>query len=527
MKLKEDRRRQWAEFRFGVIAPLVCRRLDDAERRQLKKEILNQVFITPDERTKQIAERTLREWVARYETYGFDGLVQLARRDKGTCRALSVEILNQAYMLREELPTRSVRGIIAHLRANNIDISKIAKTTLNRYLNNMGVPKEKVKGEKGTFQRWQKEHANDLWQCDSSGGVWLSNPANPKEYKQTRLISFIDDASRVITHAEFYWDEQLPSLIDCFRKALLKRGKPRRLLCDNAFIYHSNILRSSSSQLGIELGFCAAYSPESKGKVERSYGTAKSRFYEEAKHAGLRSLDELNKFWFAWLTREYHHAEHSALNMTPIERWRQDEEAGFIQQVSTEQIRRALMVRETRKVHIRTGTIRLNNRCYQLKPESAGQKVEVLYEANKTCGTVEIWKEGKMIEIAKEVVPGADIDFRRKRVRQKENKHVTFASSRNYKQALMAGHENEAPIDVREYLAQPEFIALAARLIGRDFKEEEIDYLSYFFFENSPMTGHRVEVLIGQALSAKGNKLHLRSYCEHLKEGLRQQRRQS
>jgi ethanolamine ammonia-lyase small subunit len=132
-----------------------------------------------------------------------------------------------------------------------------------------------------------------------------------------------------------------------------------------------------------------------------------------------------------------------------------------------------------------------------------------------------------MIEIAKEVVPGADIDFRRKRVRQKENKHVTFASSRNYKQALMAGHENEAPIDVREYLAQPEFIALAARLIGRDFKEEEIDYLSYFFFENSPMTGHRVEVLIGQALSAKGNKLHLRSYCEHLKEGLRQQRRQS
>ena len=522
---KEDRRRQWAEFRFGVISPLVCRRLDNAERRQLKREILNQVFITPDEKTKRIAERTLREWIVRYGTYGFEGLVQLARRDKGKCRAIAAEVLNQAYLLRQELPSRSVRGILAHLRAGDIDVSKIAKTTLNRYLNNMGAPKEKVKEEKGTFQRWQKEHANDLWQCDSSGGVWLPNPANPKEYKQTRLISFIDDATRVITHAEFYWDEQLPSLIDCFRKGLLKRGKPRRLLCDNAFIYHSKVLRSASFELGMELSFCAAYSPESKGKVERSYGTVKSRFYEEAKHAGVRSLDELNKFWFAWLTREYHHAEHSALKMTPIERWRQDEEAGFVQWVSTEQIRRALMIRDTRKVHIRTGTIRLNNRCYQLKPESAGQKVEVLYEANKPCEPVEIWKDGKLIEIAREIVPGANIDFSRRRKRQKENEYLTFGSARDYKLALMAAHQNETPVDVSEYMAQPEFVALAARLLDRDFKEEERDYLSCFFFENSPMTGHRVEVLIGQAVSAKGNKLHLRSYCEHLKEGLRQQRR--
>jgi putative transposase len=522
---EEDRRRQWAEFRFGVISPLVCRRLDDGERRQLKKEILNQVFITPDERTKRIAERTLREWIVRYSTYGFDGLVKLARRDRGKCTAISAEVLNQAYLLRQELPTRSIRSILAHLRAGNIDINKISKTTLNRYLNNMGAQKEKVKGEKGTYQRWQKEHANDLWQCDSSGGVWLPNPANPKEYKQTRLISFIDDATRVITHAEFYWDEQLPSLIDCFRKGLLKRGKPRRLLCDNAFIYHSKALRGAGAELGIELSFCAAYYPEGKGKIEKSYGTVKSRFYEEAKHAGLRSLEELNKFWFAWLTREYHHAEHSALNMTPIERWRQDEETGFIQRISTEQIRRALMVRETRKVHIRTGTIRLNNRCYQLKPESAGQKVEVLYEANKACEAVEIWKGGKLIEVAKEVVPGANIDFSRKRQRPKENKHLTLASSRDYKLALIAGHQSEAPVAAGEYMAEPEFIAVVARLLERDFKEEETGYLSCFFFENAPMTGNRVEVLIGQAVSAKGNKLHLRSYCEHLKEGLKQQRR--
>jgi hypothetical protein len=522
------KRSEWAQFRFGVIAPLVCRRLDDAQTRQLKKEILTQTFVTPDQKEKRVAERTLREWIARYRLYGFEGLLRIKRSDSGDCTAIPAELVSQAYALRKELPTRSIKGVLAHLRAKNVDISKIAKTTLNRYLNVLGAKKEKVTGEKGVFQRWQKERANDLWQADTSAGVWLPNPVNPKEYKQTRLISFIDDATRVCPHAEFYFDEQLPSLIDCFRKALLKRGKARALLCDNAFIYHSRAMKAACAQLGIESKFCKPYDPPGKGKIEKSYGTVKAGFYKEAEHAGLRTLDELNKFWFAWLTREYHHAEHSALNkMTPIQRWKQDEDGGFIQRVSAEDIRRALMLRETRSTHIRTGTIRLNNRCYQLSPEFAGQKVEVLYEANKRCDTVEIWQDGKLVQVAKEVIPGAHIDFTRMRQKKKENSHATLASSRDYRLALVAAHQSESPqVEgfASEYLAEPEFLALTARLLLHQLTEEEQSYLSRFFFENAPMTGKRTELLLSQAVNAKGTKLHLRSYCEHIRQGLNQQR---
>jgi transposase InsO family protein len=526
---ESNRRKEWAQFRFGVIAPLVCRRLEDAERRQLKKEILSQTFVTPDEKERRIADRTLREWITRYRLYGFDGLLRLKRSDSGVHRAISAEIVNQAYVLRKELPTRSIKGILAHFRAKDIDVRAIAKTTLNRYLNTLGAKKEKVQGQKGVFQRWQKEHANDLWQADTSAGIWLPNPSNPKEYKQTRLISFIDDATRVCPHAEFYWDEQLPSLIDCFRKALLKRGKPRALLADNAFIYHSKAMRLACDQLGIENKFCKAYDPPGKGKVEKSYGTVKASFYKEAERAGLRSLDELNKFWFAWLTREYHHAEHSALNkMTPIERWKQDEDSSFIKRVTAEDIRRALMLRETRSVHIRTGTIRLNNRSYQVSPEFAGQKVEVLYEGNKRCDTVEIWLDGKMVESAKEVIPGANIDFTRKRQKPVENKHVVIASARDYRLALVSAHQNESPIVEgglsSEYLCESEFQDLMARLLARRLTEEDRAYLSSFFFENAPMVGQRAELLLSQVVNAKGPNLHLRSYCSHLKQGLNQQR---
>ena len=526
---EKDNRNEWAQFRFGVIAPLVCRRLDEAERRQLKKDILNQTYVTPDGQEKPVADRTLREWISRYRLYGFDGLFRLKRSDSGVHTAISAEIINQAYVLRKEMPTRSIKGILAHFRARGVDVGGVAKTTLNRHLNTLGAKKEKsTGGQKGVFQRWQKEHANDLWQADTSAGIWLPNPTNPKEFKQTRLISFIDDATRVCPHAEFYFDEQLPSLIDCFRKAMLKRGKPGILLADNAFIYHSKAMRLACAQLKIEPKFCKAYDPPGKGKVEKSYGYYKSSFYKEAEKAGLRSLDDLNKFWFAWLTREYHHAEHSELKMTPIQRWKQDEDNGFIKRVTAEDIRRALMLRETRSVHIRTGTIRLNNRSYQLSPEFAGRKVVVMSEANKPCDTVEIWLDGKMVELAKEVVPGADIDFTRKREKKVENKHATIASAREYRLALVASHQSETPIPVcnggDEYMAEPEFLALLERLLAREFTEEERAYLSVFFFENAPMTGRRAELLLAQVVNAKGGDLHLRSYCSHLKQGLNQQR---
>jgi transposase InsO family protein len=523
----EERRGKWAEFRFAVIAPLVCRRLDEAEWQELRREVLSQVYVTPDGDERRFSERTIREWIARYRLHGLPGLRRMVRKDRGVLKALSVEVAGEAYRLREELRTRSISGILAHLRVKSIDADKISKTTLNRYLNNVGLEREKIKAEKGTFQRWQKEHANDLCQADTSGGVWIPDPRNPKVLKQTRLVSFIDDATRVCTHAEFYWDEQLPSLLDCFRKALLKRGKPRRLLCDNAFIYHSRALKSACARLGIELSFCKEYFPEGKGKVEKHYGTIKSRFYEEAKHAGLGSLEELNKFWFAWLTREYHRSNHSALGMTPVQRWSIDEEKGFVERVSVEQVRRALMINEKRKAHIRTSLIRLKNRTFQLAPEMAGKTVNILYEPFKLDDHVEVWLDGAFVQVAHEVRPEANIDFSRKPERRRERKqnHAVLLSSRDYKNALMSAHEGEA-IGVRdEYMAQTEFEEMAVRLLERDVTPDESEFLSKFFAENIPLKTKRTEYLFSQVVNAKGTKLHVRSYCQNLKAGLSKQRR--
>lgn len=82
--------------------------------------------------------------------------------------------------------------------------------------------------------------------------------------RKTFLFVFIDDYSPLIPHAEFYLRENLDSFLDCFEKALEKRGLPRKLYCDNGPYFRSHHLAHITASLGIALIHCTPYSPEKK-----------------------------------------------------------------------------------------------------------------------------------------------------------------------------------------------------------------------------------------------------------------------
>lgn len=526
--MDENLRRKWAEFRFAAISPLVCRRMDDAQKREEKRKILHTSFTTPIGVQKLVAERTLNSWIARYKLYGFDGLMRTASKLEGTCQAIPEDILNAAVILRQELPCRSIRGIMSVLRAKGFDVNKISRSTMNFHLNRLGASKEKYASEKGTFQPFQKDHANDLWQADCSGGIYLPDPYNKGQHKQTHFISMIDDATRVITHAAFYWDEQLPSLFDCFRKALLKMGKVRQLYTDNGPCFRAHALAATCAKLGIELTHAEKYTPEGKGKIERHIGTVKSGFYEEAKHSGLQTIEQLNDFFFAWLENEYHNSKHKSLNITPFERWQQDEQKGLIKIVTPEEIRQALMIEVDRTVGKKTALIQLSNRMYQASRELAGKKVQVRWEADRHHPTVEVWFKGKLVETAKEIIPGSNIDYNKRpqRQRQPEKLPKVLQSSKQYRHALVAAyHQETRPALPGEYLSEPEFQQLVARILERELDQEEISYLASAFSELSPLKDMPTEKVLQKSVEAKGLKLHLRYYCDLLMQARLTERR--
>jgi putative transposase len=519
-----DDRTKKALFRLEVIAPLVSWHGSKQELALERKRVLERVYKTPDALDWRISERTLRKWLSYYRQKGFAGLFDADRGTYGKCRAISEAVLQEAVALRKFESSLSIPQILELLKHSEAledktdAVEQLSPSTLNRHLNKRGALKNMAKEEIGIFQRWQQKFVNALWMADTCDGIWIPDPTNPKRLKKTYLISFIDDASRVIPHAQFYWDTKLWSVLDCFRKALLKRGKPEKLYADNAWVYHSTTMRLLCAELDIKPSFCTKKRPPGKGKIERVQRFDQEGFYKIAEHADIKTLDELNQFYFAWLTSKYHKVIHSELDgLTPLQRWLIDKDR--IVRVTPLEVRRGLMLRCDRTVNRQTSTVRMDNAHYQASIALADRKVEVRYHFND-ASEIEIWQRGKFIEIAKPVVIGTNIDFSKRPSKKEEQSnrgkpHPTF---KRYRQALVGNKSPEPSLNIPagELITQQELIDIFIELLGHELSESDHDFIVKFFLKYAPFDRTAVRTGLEQTIEAAGAQLHMRAYCERL-----------
>lgn len=108
--------------------------------------------------------------------------------------------------------------------------------------------------------------------ANSSNTVGLPDPSIKQrdgKWKKTFLIAFIDDASRLITHAEFFYRDNTDNMVEAFRTALYKRGKPDRLYFDNGANYTSKEILQACVRLDIRLSHAPVRDGAAKGKIER------------------------------------------------------------------------------------------------------------------------------------------------------------------------------------------------------------------------------------------------------------------
>ena len=106
-------------------------------------------------------------------------------------------------------------------------------------------------------------------------------------------------------HAEYYFDEKLPRLEDCLKKAILRCGVPEKLYVDNGSIFRSHHLARICGELSIHLIHSRPYKPQGRGKVEGFFRFLDKSFRPEAQalieQGKLKTLDDLNNFFWAWL----------------------------------------------------------------------------------------------------------------------------------------------------------------------------------------------------------------------------------
>ena len=515
----EDHREAWALFRFNVIAPLLESGLDGAEKARVRKQILSEVYTTPDGKKWTISERTLRKWLARHGQGQLQGLLNRRHETQAEMKALDGKVLEQARALRERMRTRSIQDILVHLKMKGIDVSRISATTLNRHLNRIGATKEKNYSERGGYQHFSKEHINQLWQTDCSDGVWLPDPLGLKEVRQTTLITFIDDCSRFCVHGQFYWSEQLVDLLDCFKKALLARGKPGTAYSDNGGIYRARDWAIICGELKIGVKHSEPYQPSGKGKQERHYLTIQRRFYKEAEKSGLQTLQELNEFFWAWLEQCYHQVKHRTLGVPPLERWQMEEH--LIQRLSLEALEQKMQRRAYRDVDFKTALIRLNGKRYQASQNLAGvRKVQVRWPFDDECA-VNIWRDGVFVERAQLFVAGCDIDYSKRPQRRTEEQPRVLDCSKQLRLSMVAKYRGErAPEDTSKYgfLTEREFAFVVEHCLSRLLAETDRALLTQPYKRLSPIDADFVQSCLIRAIAGKGSGKHLNFYLTYMEE---------
>lgn len=385
-------------FRYRLIAPLLDPDLKRGEKNQLFSAIAAKVHHLPGGRERRFSRETIRSWYKRYRKFGFEaGLKNKGRGDRGKSRVVPEEIIQKACDLKIEVPQRTLRTIIKILEKEKvIEPGKITKSTLHRIFQQKHLT-AKIPKEKGYWQRYQAEFPNDLWQSDQMYGPYLPDSNNPQKKIRTQLLAWLDDRSRVILHAQFFFEAKLPNLEHCLRKAIQKMGLPKKIYVDNGQIYSSKHLAAICAHLGIRLMFARPYCPEGKGKIERFFGYVRSSFLPELSVSNILTLEQLNEAFWAWLDLEYMHRKHSELDAEPLEVFLVHKDK--LRYPNEEGLKDAFLYRETRKIH-KDCTFSLLGNYYEVMPALVRQEVEIRFDPDD-AETVKVYLAGDFFQQAR------------------------------------------------------------------------------------------------------------------------------
>jgi putative transposase len=380
-----------ALFRYGLIAPLVIEPLPRGELTRRAEEIASRQYDIPDSTRRAITVDTLLEWAKRYRHGSLEALAPKPRQDRGQPRAITPQLATLIERLKRENPHRTGTTLLRELAlSSGKNEPPLSSSTLYRFLKQRGLSERELLAPQAR-KKFEAERANQIWQADMLFGPWVERPGGGR--MQVFLHATLDDASRLIPHAQFYPSQGLDACLDCLRQAMAARGIPTRLYIDNAKMYRSPQLARIAASLGTLIIHSRPYQPEGRGKIERCFRTVREQFLANLDPKRLLSLDQLNERLHAWIESVYHRSEHSALGTTPLLRWQKDFEQ--VRQLPPGADLRRLFFHRLDRLVRRDSTFLLRNRLYEAPAHLAGQTIEARFDPLDGA-EVEVWFQGQL-----------------------------------------------------------------------------------------------------------------------------------
>lgn len=370
--MDDAKRLEIATFRYGIIAPVLHNQ--GTGQMEYFRKMASRKLDVPHVGLRQYAPGTFKSWLRLYRRDGLDGLMPKRRSDVGTLRVITPEMSRRISEMLAEHPRMSV----TYLREMLIDEGLItsnhaSETTIRRHIRSEGLrpPSEDPPTAR---KRFEKPQANDLWTLDFMHGPRIRGPRRTKI--KTYLAAAVDDHSRYLPLGVFLSTETYSALATALKVAFLRHGLPKMLYCDNGSAFSSADLALACARIGVALVHSKPYDSPSRGKIERFFGTVRSRFLAAADLDESTSLGRLNDLFDEWIEHDYHRRVHSGIKERPLDRYMRSLACSRPRKVSREELDLVFYRTINRKVR-RDCTVSIAGHLWEAPADWIGKTVEI------------------------------------------------------------------------------------------------------------------------------------------------------
>ena len=243
--------------------------------------------------------RTMRRWRERMEDGGYSGLTD-RRKGKPSAKRVPLKTVEEVLGLyRDTYFDLNIRHFHEKLR----DKHKIglSYTFVQQALQGAGLVARGKKRGKHRRRRERRPLPGMLLHIDGSKHQWFS------DQRWHDLIVILDDATSEIYYAQLVEEESTRTVMAGLREVIETQGVFCSLYSDRGthFFYTpkagEKVDKQRPTQVGRalkELGvqMIPAYSPQARGRSERSFGTWQGRLPQELRLAGIETVEAANRF---------------------------------------------------------------------------------------------------------------------------------------------------------------------------------------------------------------------------------------
>jgi transposase len=243
--------------------------------------------------------RNMQRMRQRYREHGYNGLFD-QRRGKRSYHRIPMETAERVLALyRDQYFDLNVRHF--HEKLREVEGIGLSYSWVKQALQGAGLVVRKKKRGPHRRRRPRRPLPGMLLHVDGSKHRWFQDD------RYYDLVVILDDATSQIYYAQLVQEESTRTVMAALREVIERQGVFCALYSDRGSHFFLTpkageaVDKSRLTQVGRalkELGIqmIPAYSPQARGRSERSFGTWQSRLPQELRLGAITTVDDANRF---------------------------------------------------------------------------------------------------------------------------------------------------------------------------------------------------------------------------------------